>query len=95
MGDQARQRGLVDELGGIDQAIERVKERAKIGKAEQVTIVTYPPKRSIFDVAFGRNTETVFESRLGPLGKLLNAWQTRLMTKGGLLRIMPYSIELR
>src|SRR5260370_14327652 len=47
LGDQAKERGLVDELGGIDRAIEKVKEQAKIGKDEKVTIVTYPPKRSI------------------------------------------------
>src|SRR5262249_34896318 len=50
LGSQARQRGLVDELGGIDRAIDMVKEKAKIDKAEKVTIVTYPPKRSIFEV---------------------------------------------
>ena len=95
LGSQAKERGLVDELGGIDRAIDLVKEKAKIGKDEKVTIVTYPPKRSVFDVAFGRGSEAIFESRLGPLGKVLSNWQTRLMTRGGLLRIMPYSIELR
>jgi protease-4 len=92
MGDQARQRGLVDELGGIDQAIERVKERAKIGKAEQVTIVTYPPKRSIFDVAFGRTPESIFESHVG---KFLKIPQIRSLIKGGLLRVMPYTVEVK
>src|SRR5713226_5566803 len=64
LGDQAKERGLVDELGGIDRAIDMVKEKAKIGKDEKVTIVTYPPRRSIFDIAFGRTPESVIESRL-------------------------------
>ncbi len=64
LGDQAKDRGLVDEIGGIDRAIELVKARAKIGKDEKVTIVTYPPKRSILDVALGRMPESAMESRL-------------------------------
>ena len=92
LGSQAKQRGLVDELGGIDRAIEKVKERAKIDKAEKVTIVTYPPKRSIFDVAFGRTPESLFESRLG---KILKTPQLRSLMRGGLLRVMPYTIEIK
>jgi protease-4 len=95
LGDQAKQRGLVDELGGIDRAIELVKERAKIGKTEKVTIVTYPPKRSIFDVAFGRTPESLFESRIAPLAKILAKPQIKSLIRGGLLRVMPYTIEVK
>src|SRR6266478_5438305 len=70
LGDQALERGLVDGLGGIDRAIDLVKERAKIGKQEKVTIVAYPPKRSIFDVAFGRTPDSLFESHLGKFLKM-------------------------
>jgi protease-4 len=92
LGSQARQRGLVDELGGIDRAIDMVKEKAKIDKAEKVTIVTYPPKRSIFEVAFSRTPESLFETRVG---KILKAPQFRSLIKGGLLRVMPYTIEIK
>ena len=82
----------MDELGGIDRAIDLVKERAKIDKGEKVTIVTYPPKRSIFDIAFGRTPDSLFESRLG---KILKTPQFRSMIRGGLLRVMPYTIEVK
>jgi protease-4 len=95
LGSQAKPRGLVDELGGIDRAIEIVKEKAKIGKDEKVTLVNYPARRSILDVAFGRGSDNVFESRLGPVGKLLKQWQSRLSLPSGLLRVMPYTIEIR
>ena len=95
LGSQAKPRGLVDELGGIDRAIELVKDKAKIGRQEKVTIVSYPGRRNIFDVALGRNTEGAFESRFPALGKILNNWQNRLLARGGLLRVMPYSLELR
>ena len=95
LGSQAKPRGLVDELGGIDRAIELVKDKAKIGRQEKVTIVSYPARRTIFDLAFGRNAENAFESRFPALGKILNNWQNRLLLRGGLLRVMPYAIEIR
>jgi len=45
MGAQAKQNGLVDELGGLDRALELVRERAKIPASEKVALVTYPPRR--------------------------------------------------
>jgi len=95
LGSQAKPRGLVDELGGIDRAIELVKDKAKIGRQEKVTIVTYPARRTIFDLALGRNTDSAFESRFPALAKILNNWQNRLLIRGGLLRVMPYAIEIR
>jgi protease-4 len=94
LGSQAKQNGLIDELGGIDRAIELVKQKAKIGKDEKVTIVTYPPRRSVLDLAFGRAPESAFESRLPKIGRALLDWKNRLMLEGGLLRVMPYSIEV-
>ena len=95
LGDQAKERGLVDELGGIDRAIEIVKEKAKIGKDEKVAIVTYPPKRSILDVAMSRTPESMFESRATPFAKLAKAAHLKLLSHPGLLRLMPFAIEVR
>jgi protease-4 len=49
-GRQAKDLGLVDVLGGLDRAIALAKERAKIPASEQVDLVIYPPKRSLYDV---------------------------------------------
>lgn len=92
LGSQAKTNGLVDQLGGLDRAIELVKEKAKIPKDEKVTIVTYPPKRSVFDVMFGRSGENSADARLATL---LRGWQARLWIKGGMLRLMPYRIEVK
>src|SRR5579862_6093454 len=43
LGVQAKQNGLVDELGGLDRALELVKQRAKIPASDKVTLVMYPP----------------------------------------------------
>jgi len=49
-GRQARELGLVDELGGLDRAIELAKEQAKFAPEERVSLVVYPPKRSLYDL---------------------------------------------
>jgi len=92
LGSQAKANGLIDELGGLDRAIELVKEKAKIPRGERVNLVPYPAKRSIFDILFGQTLESSIESRLGGI---LKGWQIRLWSRGGMMRLMPYTIEVR
>jgi protease-4 len=49
-GRQAHELKLVDELGGLDRAIQIAKERARLDPNKDVNLLVYPPKRSIFDV---------------------------------------------
>ena len=49
-GRQAREHGLVDELGGLESAVRIAKERAKLDPKRDVDLVVYPPKRSILDI---------------------------------------------
>lgn len=91
LGSQAKERGLVDELGGIDAAISTVKRKAGISAAEKITLVTYPPRRSIFEVMFGRSQEGAMDSKLA---RLLKDWQAKVWIRGGMLRLMPYRIEV-
>lgn len=48
-GRQARELGLVDELGGLPRALAIAQERAGIGKDEAVQVVVYPPKPTLFE----------------------------------------------
>ncbi len=48
-GQQAKAIGLVDELGGLDVAIRIAKERAKIDPNEDVELVVYPPRRTLYE----------------------------------------------
>ena len=48
-GRQARDLGLVDELGGLTTAIQAAKQRARLDMTKDVSLVVYPPKRSVFD----------------------------------------------
>jgi protease-4 len=49
-GRQARQNGLVDELGGLDRAVAIAKQRAKISADSDVELVVYPPRKSFYEL---------------------------------------------
>jgi len=49
-GRQAKQNGLVDELGGLDRAIAIAKQRAKIAADSDVEVVVYPPRKSFYEL---------------------------------------------
>jgi protease-4 len=64
-GEQAKQIGLVDELGGLYKAIDLAKQRARIAADEEVQLVVYPPRRSFYEV--------LSEEIQSPLGRLPRA----------------------
>ena len=49
-GEQARQIGLVDDIGGLYKAIDLAKQRARLAADEEVQFVVYPKRRSIYEV---------------------------------------------
>jgi protease-4 len=94
-GRQALERGLVDELGGLDRAIRLAKERAKLDVTKDVDLVVYPEKPTLYDIfanSFGGNTGV----RLPALGRpdetrvlgTLTAILTRFR-RGEMLTLMP------
>lgn len=93
LGSQAHARGLVDELGGLDRAFELVRERAKIPAQEPVTILVYPPKRSLLE----RLLEKPSALAAAPdwLERLLSRWPASSLGEGAYLKLMPYTIEIR
>jgi protease-4 len=49
-GRQAKQNGLVDQLGGLNSAIAIAKQRAKIAAGTDVELVVYPPRKSFYEI---------------------------------------------
>ena len=103
-GEQARQLGLVDELGGLSTAINLAKQRAHIPADEEVELVVFPPRRSVYEVLadelqspMGRMQERsaaeALSQLLGPRErKALSALlaPSRLFRSGQVLAHMPY-----
>jgi len=95
-GKQAKEIGLVDELGGLDRALAIAKQRANLPPDSEVELVIYPGRKSIYEIVqnpFGAS------ERGGTLGGLLGvrdrrALETltaplRLFRRGEPLAIMP------
>lgn len=49
-GKQAKERGLIDELGGLDTAIKLAKQKANMKAEEEVDLVVYPKKKGLLDM---------------------------------------------
>ncbi len=93
LGADAKSRGLVDALGGLDTAIDLAKKKANIPVGERVTVVTYPAPRSLLDLISRRSSQDdMLEVKLRQVfrGMPFHAWM-----RGGFLRLMPYWITVR
>ena len=96
-GQQARQHGLVDVLGGLDTAIAIAKERAGIPADEDVELVVYPPRRTLYEALaqqFGSSSVSVWGQLAGGAEARALAQLTmpaRLFRRGEPLALMPFA----
>ena len=95
-GETAKQLGLVDELGGIDKALDMAVKKADI---ESYTVVSYPDKEdfltSLFNVSSSNYVESkLFNSKLGEYYKgfgLLKNIEERAMIQARL----PFELNVK
>lgn len=97
-GAQAKERGLVDALGGLDAAVSIAKQRAHIPADDEVDLVVYSPRRSFYEALseLGRSS-----SSLTSWGVLMNAAQRQALAtlvtpvtafrRGEPLALMPFT----
>ena len=96
-GRQARERGLVDELGGLDTAVTIAKQRAGIPADEDVELIVYPPRRTIYEALvaqFGSSGPDVWAPLArGVEGRVIAALTApvRLFRRGEPLALMPFA----
>jgi protease IV len=94
-GRQAKDLGLVDELGGLDAAVQVARERAKIDPKKTIQLVVYPARRSVFDVLanpFGNSLESHVQLLPRPANsRLIDAALSmlQLFHRGEPLTLMP------
>jgi protease IV len=95
-GRQAKEIGLVDELGGLDRAVALAKQRAKIAQDTEVELVIYPPKKSFYDIVrdpFGSGDRATTLASLLGIGnpKVIQALTAPLQVfrRGEPLALMP------
>jgi protease-4 len=106
MGQAAKERALVDELGGLERAIELMKQRLKLDAAEKLQIVVYPQRRSFLEQWFGQRPEVLsgesearaeawIEARVARrIRELTPGLDWRVFEQGAALRLMPFSVRV-
>jgi protease IV len=96
-GEQAKEHGLVDMLGGLDTAVAVAKERAHIPASEEVELVEYPGRRSLYEALseeFGSESASVWQVLLGRAdARAVGAITApvRLFQRGEPLALMPFT----
>jgi protease-4 len=95
-GRQARERGLVDALGGLDVAVRIAKDRARIPENEDVELVAYPSRRSFFETISdqfggGASLWSLLGSRAEQRAVGALTAPARLFRRGEPLALMPFA----
>jgi protease IV len=94
-GLEAKQNGLVDELGGLDKAFELAATQAKLGKDYRIKVL--PAQKNFFEEImeqFGGEARTrVAKAELGELYPLVQRIKT-LQNMQGVQARMPYDFIL-
>jgi protease-4 len=96
-GQQAKELGLVDELGGLRRALALAKSRAKIDEDAEVELIIYPQRKSIYELVqapFGSQAGGMLRAFLGLGTANANAVEAltaplRIFRRGEPLAIMP------
>ncbi len=84
MGTQARQNGLVDQLGGLDQAVAMVRQKAHLPPTGNTNLVMFPPRRSLLEVLANSAPDALQDSAAeSKLRRMLPALPGRALLKGG------------
>jgi protease-4 len=105
MGDQAKERGLVDEFGGLDKAIEIAKGLAKIPAEKGVERVIMPYPRTFFEEIFNTGDEAsikaerqraAFEALPEDARRALRyAAMMDRMKRGEMMALMPFELNIK
>ena len=105
-GTQAKERGLIDEFGGLEKAIEIAKQLAELPADKDVRRVAYPEAKSFFETLMGggASTETEEQKAQAAIVKSLpEDIQKALryaelfdrMQRGEAMMMMPFELEIK
>jgi protease-4 len=104
-GLQAKEKGLVDEIGGLEKAIQIAKELAGIPADQEVQRVVYPKAKTFFETLFSGDSEEYFtrnrtEEFIETLPTNLKrairyATVFEKMSKGETMMLMPFELNIK
>jgi protease-4 len=95
MGTQARQNGLVDELGGFDRAISLIRQRAKLTPTGDTNLIVYPIKRSLVEILTNSSPDTAAEAAAeAKIRRVLPGLPSEATLRGGIMEMLPYRFSI-
>ena len=92
-GAEALQHGLVDKLGGMDVALAVAKEKAKIARDQDVSVVILPERKGFLDMLLERQEEGATDALPSDARTLLR-W-ARLLRDSQPLARLPFDLKIR
>jgi protease-4 len=91
LGMHANERGLVDELGGLDTAFDVLRKKAGLKPDEKLRIVVYPPKRTWLEQLMKSSSDTPSVESL--VARALG-FDPRVLMQSGYMRILPFQLNI-
>jgi protease-4 len=97
-GEEALAAGLVDGLGGLQEAVRIARDKARIPKGEDVQLVVLPQRKGLLETLLDRQDEDVVARAtgraLGPAAASFLRWATALGDGGPIARV-PFELAVR
>ena len=93
-GAEALEVGLVDRLGGLDVALNIAREKAKIGKDEELDLVVLPERKGFYELLMEHQEEGVSERLLPSEIRAMAGWAAHFSGQGLIAR-MPFELQVR
>lgn len=94
MGTQAKDNGLVDALGGLNEAISSVRRKARLSDSGDTDLVMFPPRRSLLEYLTSSPAEQVAEDYASSKIRAKVNLPGSAAMRGGLLQVMPFSVTI-
>jgi protease-4 len=95
MGAQAQRNGLVDQLGGLDDAVALLRQKAHLAAGGKTNLVMYPPRKTLLDMlANSSNDASIDSAAIAKLRKVVPGLPSPAILKGGLMEVLPYRLTI-
>lgn len=93
-GTDALKVGLVDRLGGMQDAIAWAKDKARIAANQDVSVVVLPEEKGLFETIWERQEEVANQRSLAPELREALVWLTGI-GQGRVSARLPFSVRIR
>ncbi|MGO9242670.1 MAG: signal peptide peptidase SppA [Bryobacteraceae bacterium] len=98
IGSDAYKNHLVDELGGIDRAVELLQHKGALAAGVEAKLIVYPGRKSFWEMLLGMSDNAASASQTPEEWLLVHAGAESGVLpylEGGMLRVMPFRIQIR